>query len=45
MPTPHEVKHLEDLGVGRFVIPPPGFTPEQVTEGLEKLGNEVFSKF
>lgn len=45
MPTPDEVKRLEDLGVGRIVIPPPGFTPERVTEGLEKLGNEVFSKF
>ena len=39
-----EVKRLEDMGVSRFVLPPPGFTPDQVSEGLEKLGNEIISK-
>lgn len=44
-PTPDEVKRLEDMGVSRFVVPPPGFTPDQVSAGLEKLGNELISKF
>ena len=44
-PTPDEVKRLEDLGVGRFTIMPPGFTQEAVEAGLEKLGDELFSKF
>ena len=43
-PTLDEVKRLEDMGVSRFVLPPPGFTPDQVSEGLEKLGNEIISK-
>ena len=41
----NDTKLLEDLGVSRVVGGPPGFTPEQVTEGLEKLGNEILSKF
>ena len=45
IPTPDEVKRLEDMGIDRFTIPPPGFKPDQVTEGLEKLGNDLFSKF
>ena len=44
-PTPDEVKRLEDLGVGRFTIMPPGFTRDVVEAGLEKLGDELFSKF
>ena len=44
-PTPDEVKRLEDLGVGRFTIMPPGFTRDAVEAGLEKLGDELFSKF
>ncbi|MBJ21345.1 MAG: LLM class F420-dependent oxidoreductase [bacterium] len=44
-PTPDEVKRLEDLGVSRFVIGPPGFTKDDVESGLEKLGDELFSKF
>ena len=43
-PTLDEVKRLEDMGVSRFVLPPPGFTPDQVSEGLEKLGNEIISQ-
>ncbi len=44
-PTPDEVKRLEDLGVSRFIVPPPGFTNEQISAGLEKLGNDLISKF
>jgi len=32
------VKRLAGLGVTRFMVPPPAFDPEGVTEGLEKLG-------
>lgn len=45
LPTPDEVKRLEDLGIGRMVMGPPGFAPDDVKRGLEKLGNELFSKF
>ena len=45
VPTADEVKRLEDLGVGRFTVGPPGFTPDALREGLEKLGNELISKF
>ena len=45
IPTPDEVKKLEDMGVSRFTVGPPGFTPDALREGLEKLGNELISKF
>jgi len=45
IPTPDEVKRLEDMGVSRFTVGPPGFTPDALREGLEKLGNELISKF
>ena len=45
LPTADEVKRLEDMGVSRFVMGPPGFAPDDVEKGLEKLGNELFSKF
>lgn len=45
IPTPDEVKRLEDMGVGRFTVGPPGFTPDALREGLEKMGNELISKF
>lgn len=44
-PTPDEVKRLEDMGVSRFTVGPPGFKPDQVRAGLEKLGNELIAKF
>lgn len=45
LPTPDEVKRLEDMGVHRFVTGPPGFAPDDVEKGLEKLGNELIAKF
>lgn len=45
LPTLDEVKRLEDMGVGRFTVGPPGFTPDALRAGLEKLGNELISKF
>ncbi len=45
VPTPDEIKRLEDLGVSRFTVGPPGFTPDALREGLEKMGNELISKF
>ncbi len=42
--TLDEVKRLEDLGVARMVLMPPGFARDELTAGLEKLGDELFSK-
>lgn len=44
VPTLDEVKRLRDLGVARFVVGPPGFTPDDITRGFEKLGNELIAK-
>lgn len=44
MPTLDEVKRLEDMGVGRFTLAPPGFAPDDLRAGLEKYGNELISK-
>lgn len=44
IPTLDEVKRLEDMGVSRFTVGPPGFTPDALREGLEKLGNELISR-
>jgi probable F420-dependent oxidoreductase len=44
VPDLEGVKRLQDLGVSRFMVPPPGFDPESITQGLERLGNEVLAK-
>jgi probable F420-dependent oxidoreductase len=43
VPTVDSVKELTDLGVSRFMVPPPAFDPVGITEGLERLG-ELISK-
>jgi probable F420-dependent oxidoreductase len=40
-PTVDNVKELTDLGVSRFMVPPPAFDPLGITEGLEKLGELI----
>jgi probable F420-dependent oxidoreductase len=40
-PDPDAVKRLADLGVSRFVLPPPAFDPEGITKGLEAVGNQI----
>jgi len=40
-PDPESVKRLADLGVSRFVLPPPAFDPEGITKGLEAIGNQI----
>lgn len=40
-PTPDSVKELRDLGVARFMVPPPAFDPAGITEGLERLGELI----
>ena len=40
-PTADSVKQLSDLGVSRFMVPPPGFDPDGITEGLERLGDLI----
>jgi probable F420-dependent oxidoreductase len=44
VPTLDEVKRLRDLGVARFVVGPPGFTPDDVTRGFEKIGSQLIAK-
>jgi probable F420-dependent oxidoreductase len=40
-PDVDNVKQLRDLGVARFMVPPPAFDPDGVTQGLEKLGELI----
>jgi probable F420-dependent oxidoreductase len=42
--SPDSIKALEDIGISRVVVPPPGDTKEKLSAGLEKLGNEVIAK-
>jgi probable F420-dependent oxidoreductase len=39
-----ELKALQDIGIARVVIAPPGFDPEALNHGLEKLHDEVIAK-
>ncbi len=41
---PDAIKRLEDQGVSRLVIGPPGFTRDQISAGLDKLADTVISK-
>jgi probable F420-dependent oxidoreductase len=38
------IKGFRDLGIARVVVPPPGFDKDNLTRGLEQLGNEVIAK-
>ncbi|HUO04921.1 MAG TPA: LLM class F420-dependent oxidoreductase [Candidatus Binataceae bacterium] len=38
------IKMLADLGVSRVIVAPPGFDPQSLTVGLEKIGNEIIAK-
>jgi probable F420-dependent oxidoreductase len=40
-PDADGVKRLQDLGVSRFMVPPPAFDPDGITQGLEKLGSLI----
>jgi probable F420-dependent oxidoreductase len=40
-PDADGVKRLRDLGVSRWIVPPPAFDPGGITEGLEKLGELI----
>jgi probable F420-dependent oxidoreductase len=35
---------LADLGVSRCILPPPGFDPDSITQGLEAFGSQVIAK-
>ncbi len=41
VPDADGVKRLRDLGVSRFMVPPPAFDPDGITQGLEKLGELI----
>jgi probable F420-dependent oxidoreductase len=40
-PDPDGVKRLRDLGVSRFMVPPPAYDPDGITQGLERLGDLI----
>jgi len=44
MPSLDKIKRQQDLGVSRFVTPPPGFDADGLRAGLDKLADEVISK-
>lgn len=44
IPDADGVKRLRDLGVSRFMVPPPAFDPEGLTRGLEELGTRVIAR-
>jgi probable F420-dependent oxidoreductase len=40
-PDADGVKRLRDLGVSRFMVPPPAVDPDGITQGLERLGSLI----
>ncbi len=44
LPTLDEVRRLQDLGVSRFVVPPPGFDADAITAGFTRIGDEILAK-
>ena len=38
------IKPLEDVGIARVILAPPGFDQEALSRGLEKIGNEVIAR-
>jgi alkanesulfonate monooxygenase SsuD/methylene tetrahydromethanopterin reductase-like flavin-dependent oxidoreductase (luciferase family) len=41
---PEAMKPLQDVGIGRVILAPPGFDKEALSRGLEKIGNEVVAR-
>jgi probable F420-dependent oxidoreductase len=41
VPTVDSVRELRDLGVARFIVPPPAFDADGITQGLETLGELI----
>jgi hypothetical protein len=41
---PESLKELEDLGVSRVVMNPPGTKPEVITRALEKFQEQVIAR-
>jgi probable F420-dependent oxidoreductase len=40
---PDAIKPLQEVGIQRVILAPPGFDKEALSRGLEKLGNEVIA--
>ena len=38
------IKQFEDIGISRVVVAPPGFDKENLTRGLEQMGNDLIAK-
>ena len=34
------IKKFQDIGISRIVVPPPGFDKDNLSRGLEQLGND-----
>ncbi len=43
-PTLDAVKEMQDLGVSRYVLPPPGFDAEAITRGLQHYADQILAK-
>ena len=43
-PSLDEVRRLRDQGVARYLVPPPGFAPDELRKGLERIGDEILAK-
>lgn len=43
-PTLDEARRLRDQGVARFIVTPPGFAPDELRKGLERIGDEILAK-
>jgi hypothetical protein len=38
------IKKFEDIGISRVIVAPPGFDKENLTRGLDQLGNDIIAK-
>jgi probable F420-dependent oxidoreductase len=39
-----DVKKMQDLGVSRMIVPPPGFDKDTIEQGFQKLNDDFISK-
>jgi hypothetical protein len=38
------IKKFQDIGISRIVVPPPGFDKDNLSRGLDQLGNDIIAK-
>jgi len=39
-----DVKRMQDIGVARMILPPPGFDPDSIKAGFDKFNDDILSK-